>query len=437
MRRWLSPEWRRIAGNAAWLMGNQVIVLVAMASVGVWVARALGPANFGILSFALSIVAICSSVTLLGLEKVVVRQLVAEPSLEREILGSALLLRLLAGLTIVVGVVTAGVWLWPDDSQTRWVVAVASLVLPFQAIQVAEFWFAAHVESRYTVRARIGALLISTAGRVGLILWGAPVIWFAGMAVIEIAANAILLVVICRTTQMPLGTWSWTARRMVTLLKESWPLLLAGLAAAAYLRVDQIVLRETHGAEVVGTYAAAAQLVEMTSFVSAAVVASVFPGMIKLRESNPKQYEIRLQQFFDTMTWLAIIIATVVTCTAHLAVRLALGAAYEATAPILALLVWRSVLLFQGDVLVHWLLAERLEYCIPIIIGVAGVTNITLNWWLTPKYGPTGAAVVSLVSQACALFLTPLLFSRARRSLRYLMLAFLGPSRYLWIRWAS
>jgi len=138
---WLSPEWRRIARNVAWLLGNQVLVMVVAATVGVWVARYLGPSDYGTLSFGTSIVAISASFAVLGLEKVVVRQLLAGPGAEGEILGSALVLRVISGCVAGVGAIAAAVWLLAHDSQTRWVVAIASLSLLPQAVQVAEYWF--------------------------------------------------------------------------------------------------------------------------------------------------------------------------------------------------------------------------------------------------------------------------------------------------------
>jgi len=434
---WLSPEWRRIARNVAWLLGNQVLVMVVAATVGVWVARYLGPSDYGTLSFGTSIVAISASFAVLGLEKVVVRQLLAGPGAEGEILGSALVLRVISGCVVGVGAIAAAVWLRAHDSQTRWVVAIASLSLLPQAVQVAEYWFASRVESRYAIRARIGALVASTVGRIVLIACSASVVWFAVMIVVEMAFNAGVLLLICQRLAVHLGTWTWSLRRAVALMKEGYPLLIASMATAAYLRVDQIVIRETHGAEAVGAYAAVVQMVEMTSVVSAAVVASFFPAMIKLREANKEHYEVRVQQFFDVMTWLAILIAVIVSSASGFAVRLAFGEAYGAGGPILAILVWRCVLLFPGEVLMHWLLAEGLQHGILVIVGIAGLTSVALNCCLTPTYGPTGAAVVSLVSPACALFVGPLLFPRTRRSFRYLGLAFLSPIRYPWICWVS
>ena len=65
--------------------------------VGVWVARYLGPEQYGIYSYAIAFVALFSAFSTLGLEGIVVRNIVIEPSRKDEILGSAFMLRLLCG----------------------------------------------------------------------------------------------------------------------------------------------------------------------------------------------------------------------------------------------------------------------------------------------------------------------------------------------------
>jgi polysaccharide transporter, PST family len=44
------PARRQIVGNAAWLLSDRVLRLGVGLIVGVWVARYLGPVQFGLLS---------------------------------------------------------------------------------------------------------------------------------------------------------------------------------------------------------------------------------------------------------------------------------------------------------------------------------------------------------------------------------------------------
>lgn len=55
--------------------------------VGVWVARYLGPDRFGLLSYAQSFVGLFSVIATLGLDGIVVRELVKDESRRDELLG--------------------------------------------------------------------------------------------------------------------------------------------------------------------------------------------------------------------------------------------------------------------------------------------------------------------------------------------------------------
>jgi hypothetical protein len=60
------------------MFGEQVLRMIAGLLVGIWVARYLGPEQFGVFSYATAFVAIFSAAAKLGLDGIVVRDLVKE-----------------------------------------------------------------------------------------------------------------------------------------------------------------------------------------------------------------------------------------------------------------------------------------------------------------------------------------------------------------------
>ena len=58
--------------------------------IGVWVARYLGPEKFGLLNYAIAFVSLFNVFATLGLNNIVVRELVRKPSEKGEILGTSL-----------------------------------------------------------------------------------------------------------------------------------------------------------------------------------------------------------------------------------------------------------------------------------------------------------------------------------------------------------
>ncbi len=70
----IGPGLRRIMGNMGWLMVDRVVRMGMGLFVGVCVARYLGPVQFGSLNFALAFVALFATLTTLGLEGIVIRE---------------------------------------------------------------------------------------------------------------------------------------------------------------------------------------------------------------------------------------------------------------------------------------------------------------------------------------------------------------------------
>lgn len=67
---------RRYGFNMSWLLLEKVFRMAVGFTVGVYVARKLGPDNFGILNYAISFAAIFSILVNLGLDQILIRELV-------------------------------------------------------------------------------------------------------------------------------------------------------------------------------------------------------------------------------------------------------------------------------------------------------------------------------------------------------------------------
>ena len=87
----LTPGFRKIIGNTGWLLADRVLRMGVGLFVGAWVARYLGPAQFGSLNFALSLVALLGPLTTLGLDGIVIREIVNDPKKHIEYFGKHLL----------------------------------------------------------------------------------------------------------------------------------------------------------------------------------------------------------------------------------------------------------------------------------------------------------------------------------------------------------
>ena len=97
--------FRKYFANTSWLLGEKILRMVVALFVGIYVARYLGPENYGLLSYTNSFVAIFVALATLGLDDVVVRELVKYPEQREELLGTSFLLKIVGAVLMTTAVI--------------------------------------------------------------------------------------------------------------------------------------------------------------------------------------------------------------------------------------------------------------------------------------------------------------------------------------------
>ncbi len=88
-----NPGFRKYFANTSWLLGERILRMIVSLFVGIYVARYLGPERFGLLSYANSFVGLFTAIATLGLDGIVVRELVKLPRQRDKLLGTSFLLK--------------------------------------------------------------------------------------------------------------------------------------------------------------------------------------------------------------------------------------------------------------------------------------------------------------------------------------------------------
>lgn len=106
-------------------------------------ARYLGPSNFGLITYASSLVAFVLPIMQLGFSNVLVQEIVNKPDDEGKILGTAMFLSLLSSVFCIIGVTSFAFVVNPNEQETIVVCLLYSLILLFQALDHIEYWYQA------------------------------------------------------------------------------------------------------------------------------------------------------------------------------------------------------------------------------------------------------------------------------------------------------
>ena len=198
------------------------------------------------------------------------------------------------------------------------------------------------------------------------------------------------------------------------LLKESWPLIISGMAVGIYMRIDQIMLGQMMGDKAVGIYTAATKLTEFSYIIPTMIMASASPALFSLRNTNEVIFIQRLEQLFRLLVGLALAMAISMTLFSGVIVRLLYGNSYAESGMVLAVHVWAAVFVYLGVAQHPWYLSVGLIKLAAIRTVAGALVNIGLNLLLIPRYGPVGAATATLLSYGFADMLFNAVNARSR-----------------------
>jgi O-antigen/teichoic acid export membrane protein len=418
---------KKVVGNTGWLFADNILRMGIGFLIGIYTTRYLGPEQFGLLSYAISFVTIFSTLAQLGLNGIAVRELVHTTTKQNEILGSTFTLRLLGSIAAILLALLTITAMHPHDRQMCWLVGITSLGLFFQSLGVIDYWFQSQVTSKYSAMARMSAFLISAAARIALIAMKAPLITFAWVGTAEILICSLGFVIAYKNQGESIRNWRATSLTALSLLKSSWPLILAEFVMIIYMRIDKIMLGDISGHTELGIYAVAALLAESFSLIPRSLASSIYPLMLSASHSNEHLFHERMQKIFNLMVLCGYAIAIPVTLTASWAVPFFFGSAYEKAASMLVGLVWTGVFINLGIARSDYLTAmnwTRLHFIVDLIGCIA---NISLNLILIPKYGGMGAVISAMAGYWLAAHGTCFLFKPLRKTGRMMTKALFYP----------
>lgn len=406
----------RYGKNTAWLMGEKVLRMFVGLFVGIWVARYLGPEQFGLLSYAQSFVFLFTAVATLGLDGIVVRELVKDDSRRDVLLGTAFTLKFIGSL-LILPLLWLGVQFTSNDGYTNLLIFIIASATIFQSFNVIDFYYQSTVMSKYVALANTVSLLLSSIIKVVLILSQAPLMAFAVMTIFDaLVLSAGLLYFYLKKTQHKLKAWRFDGQVARKLLTDSWPLIISSVMVSMYMKIDQVMIKEMLDNNAVGQYAAAVRISEAWYFVPVAICNSIFPAIINAKKISEELYYQRLQRLYSLMIWLGIAVALPVTFLGDWLIQLLYGSAYAQAGSVLMVHVWAGVFVGLGVASTLWINTENLNFLAMRRTAFGLAINILLNVVFIRKIGIVGAAIATLFAQIVAAYLYDLLDSRLRNN---------------------
>lgn len=397
-----TPGKSRVPINAALLSSSQLLRTAIGFVFFLFLARRLGPGNYGKYMFAFALSEIFSILGDIGLHEYTIREFSRNKELLRErlagILGLKTALSCTSALVMIVIVPLLG-----KDFATSMAVAA------FAVAQIGYSWFYASTIA-YSVRQDL---------HIQAFLWLLEKALFAMAGVAVLLAGRNFLAVALSNTLVQfgggvLGVWiAWRKygpfrmaldlNRWRSYLKAALPFGLIVAFYLVYFRVDSVMISFFRGDDEVGLYSAAYNLISAMMFLPAGLVAALFPRLAGQYHHPGENLDQPFQRAGRWLLALSLPLAVGTSLISTELTQLLLGEKYLPAATALAVLAWTLPVWFitflQGNLLT---IIER-QKAVATVGAVNMITNLGLNLIVIPRYGFTGAAVTTLLTEAVGL----------------------------------
>jgi O-antigen/teichoic acid export membrane protein len=402
--------------NSAWIISERIFSIGLNTIVTILAARYLGAEGYGIISYGASFVTLFLGVMRLGLDAIIVNELIKNKNKQGELLGTSIGLRLISGFMSVIMILALVLVLNHNSAIIQAVAAAQGVMLIFQAFYILDYWFQARLESKYVSIAKVLASISIFIYSLYLLTSGRGILWFAlSLSISSLVISVMLLYFYKKNGGQNLIYSKETAKY---LLSKSYHFIIASIIVSVYLQIDKIMIVNLLGGIQLGIYSAAYTLCIAWGFLQEAIITSIRPSVFHAKQYSADAYLKKLKQLYFILFWVSIIISAIISLSAPLLIDVLFGAEYKDAALVTSIMVWFMPLSTLGSARNVWLVSEDSGKYTKYFLIYGVLANVALNLLWLPSIGIVGAAIATIITEVVTLFLAPLLYGATRQHSR-------------------
>ncbi len=409
--------------NTGWLIFEQVFRMGLSLIVTSLMARYLGTQNFGLLNYSLAYILIFTTVSKLGIDSIIVNEIIKKREDTGKLIGTTICLRLLSSTLSISLIFLIVRYMDPHDYTVQIITFIQSISLLMVVFDTIEFWFQSNLQSKYIVISKSIAFTIVSVWRLSLIFFEKSIYYFAVATIIEGLVISLFIVVFYFKFKGPKIRFSFLTAK--DLLSQGFYFFIAGLLIVAYTQIDKIMLGQIMGGTTVGIYAAAMTISSLWVFIPNAIIQSARPVIMISKTENEQFYLKKYRQLYCSIIWIGIGASICITLLSKPIILLIYGNEFIESINVLIILIWSRIFSLIGTTRAIWLTVEDLGRFQVSFVAFGAIVNIVLNLILIPRYGAIGAAIATLLAEVISTFIALLFFKKTRPLFKLIIDAFL------------
>lgn len=383
-----------IARNFLALGSGEMVSRIIAFGVTIYLARILGAENYGVIAVAAAVTLYFSKIADFGIEVIGTREVAKLPDSVNHLASVVMSIRLVFAVSLTGFTILGAQLFLPEPERTILSIYFFTLI----PIAVSTKWIHLGLENARPIGLSriVGEVLV-----MGIVLclvrssdelWGVPFAQIAGEFCI-----AFLLILVLRQRNYKFGfCWDW-ATALPIFIRAS-PVLVQTLLWLFIYNSDLIFLRLFRDRESVGYYAAAYTLICFLANIGFSYGMSLLPTLTRLGAGSAG--EKSLYQTALAHTYAVSLPISIGGCLlASKIIILGFGDGYTNSILALQILIWCIPLSVLRMVPWAALIARGHQNVLLKAVLYSVIVNISLNVLLIPRYGITGAATATVITE--------------------------------------
>ena len=387
---------KRIVKNSGFLLIGRVVTKVISFFILLYIARYLGPADFGKYSFAFAFIYFFSFIPDLGIHQILVREAAKDPKIMDKLIGNATIVKsFLSVLAFLLCCLAISITDYP--SSTKSAVYIAALGLFATSISGFGIVYEVKLRMDYSILFSVTNRLFFLVSVLYLARHSPDLNLFVGVAVAADFIHNILATIFSKRFVTPKFEIEYDLVKKILL--EALPIAVSTVFIMIYFRVDMVMLSFLTNDTDVGFYSAAYRLTEALNFIPSVLMVSIYPIMSRYFYEENKAFDYIYTKSFKILFASGLLIATIVTFLSEEIILGIYGPEYYGSVIALQVLIWATSIMFVNHLLSSTYIASGNQIIMAKISAIAAVLNIGLNLLLIPSYSYTGASIATFFTE--------------------------------------
>ena len=397
--------------NLSWLLFDKLFRASLNILLSIFLARYLGPENFGVLNYLIAFIFLFNAISSLGMNPVLINLIVKKHrKFNISLLISAYHLRFFVSIlcyTIFILIIL----IFNDKETYLNYSLIVGLIIILKSSEILFSYFEAKLLSKFIVISQlIGIIFLASIVFLVIIKGLNNVYIYYGLLIDAIIVFCLINYFYISKNRKILNKFQFN--NIKNLILKSFPVLISSLSIILYMRIDQIMINSLVNEYQLGIYSVSVRYVEIFHFIPKIIMISFLPILL-----TSKKYINDLIKLNSIIFKFSIFLTGLIFLSSDFIIPFLFGNEYSQSILTTKILSFSLLFVFFGVVNEHWYISKNLQKYYAIYVFLGAILNITFNYILINKIGIQGAAYSTLLTY----FLIIFLFDYSNKKTRFLM----------------